>query len=104
MSFAKNLSNKYSRKLIDTAKKTATDALKTTSKRAIQNTAEATGDLIDNKIADKITSIPEKSVKKLHSNTDNETENAKLTTNTKRYISTKERQKIIDELSLVPVS
>ena len=29
--------------------------LKTTSKRAIQNTAEATGDLIGSKIADKIT-------------------------------------------------
>ena len=30
--------------------------MKTTSKRAIQKTAEATGDLIGNKIADKITS------------------------------------------------
>ena len=29
------------------------DAIKTASKRAIQKTAEATGDLIDNKIADK---------------------------------------------------
>ena len=29
--------------------------LKTTSKRVIQNTAEATGDLIGSKIADKIT-------------------------------------------------
>ena len=30
------------------------DALKTDSKRAIQKTAEATGDLIGNKIADKV--------------------------------------------------
>ena len=51
---AKNMSNKYSQKLVDTAKKSATDAIKTASKRAIQKTAEATGDLIGNKIADKI--------------------------------------------------
>ena len=50
------MNNKYSQKLLDSAKKSATDAIKTTSKRAIQKTAEATGDLIYNKIADKITS------------------------------------------------
>ena len=55
---AKNMSNKYSQKLVDTAKKSATDAIKTGSKRAIQKTAEATGDLIGNKIADKITAKP----------------------------------------------
>ena len=38
-----------------------TDAIKTVSKRAIQKTAEATGDLIGNKIADKISSISKKS-------------------------------------------
>ena len=53
---AKNMNNKYSQKLLDSAKKSATDAIKTTSKRAIQKTAEATGNLIYNKIADKITS------------------------------------------------
>ena len=42
---AKNMSNKYGQKLVDTVKKSATDAIKTTSNRAIQNTAEATGDL-----------------------------------------------------------
>ena len=56
--FAKNmgksLSNKYGQKLIDCAKKSTTDALKTASKRTIQKTAEANGDLIGNKIADKI--------------------------------------------------
>ena len=55
---AKNMSNKYSQKLVDTAKKSATDAIKTTSKRAIQKTSEATGDLIGNKIADKIAAKP----------------------------------------------
>ena len=61
LSFAKNivktLSNKYSQKLLDSAKKSMTDAIKTTSKTAIQKTAEATGDLIDNRIADKITRV-----------------------------------------------
>ena len=51
--FAKNtgkgLSNKYGQKLLDTAKKSTTGAIKTASKRAIQKTAEATGDLIGNK-------------------------------------------------------
>ena len=58
---AKNMSNKYGKKLADTSKKSATDAKKTTSKRAIQKTAEATGDLVGNKIADKITSGSQKS-------------------------------------------
>ena len=64
LSFAKNmgknLSNKYSQKHLDTAKKCTTDAIKTASKRAIQKTAVATGDLIGNKIADKIMSVSKK--------------------------------------------
>ena len=44
---------------MDTATKTGIDAAKTTSKRIVQNTAEARGDLIGNKIAHKITSISE---------------------------------------------
>ena len=52
----KNLSNKYGQKPPDSDKKFTTDAIKTASKRAIQKTAEATNDLIGNKIADKITS------------------------------------------------
>ena len=54
---AKNLNNKYGQKLVDTAKKSATDALKFFGKRATQKTAEASGDLVGNFIADKITSI-----------------------------------------------
>ena len=46
LSFAKNidknLSNKFGQKIIDTTKKSTTDATKTASKRAIQKTAEAT--------------------------------------------------------------
>ena len=61
LSFAKkmdkNLSNKYSQKIFDSAKKSTTDAIKTASKRAIQKPEEATGDLIGNKIADKVRSV-----------------------------------------------
>ena len=42
---------------MDTATKTGIDAAKTASKRVVQKIAEATGDLIGNKIADKITSL-----------------------------------------------
>ena len=61
----KSLSNKYDQKLLDSAKKSTADAMKTTSKRAIQKTAETTRDLIGNKIADKITSVSRKSAKEL---------------------------------------
>ena len=59
----KNLNDKYGQKLVDTAKKSATDALKIASIRAIQKTAQASGDLIGNFIADKITSISKKNSK-----------------------------------------
>ena len=57
LSFAKNFGNKYGEKLMATATKTGMDAAKIASKRVVQKSAEATGDLIGNKIADKITSI-----------------------------------------------
>ena len=56
----KGLSNKYGQKLLDSAKKSTTDAIKTASKRAIQKTAEETSDLIRNKIANNITSVSKK--------------------------------------------
>ena len=80
----KNLSNKYGQKVIDTTKKSTTYAIKTASKRAIQKTAEATGDLIVNKIADKITSISKKSNKVLPNNDEKE-EDMEITTHKKRY-------------------
>ena len=42
---------------MDTATKTAIDAAKTTSKKIIEKTAEAAGDLIGNKTTDKIASM-----------------------------------------------
>ena len=47
---SKNLTSKYHQKILDHAKQSATDALKTASKRAIRKTAEATGDLIEQKM------------------------------------------------------
>ena len=61
MSFAKcittNLIGKYSQKPFDLVKQSATDALKTTLKKAIQKTAGATGDLIGNEISGNITKV-----------------------------------------------
>ena len=55
LSFARKVSDKYGKKLMDTPAKTGIDAAKIASKRLVQKTAEATGDLIGHKIADKIT-------------------------------------------------
>ena len=65
---AKTLNNKFGQKLVDTAKKSATDSVKIASKRAIEKTAEANGDLVGNFIADKITSISKKPAGEPHSN------------------------------------
>ena len=55
---SKKLSGKSSQKLLDHVKQSATNAFKTASKRVIQKkTAEAIGDLIGNKIANKITIV-----------------------------------------------
>ena len=51
------MSGNYSQKLFEHAKKSARDALRTFSKRVIQKTAEATSDLIGNKIANRITKV-----------------------------------------------
>ena len=105
--FAKNmgesLSNKHGQKLLDSAKKSTTDAMKTASKRVIQKTAEATGDLIGNKIADKMSSVSKKPSNNNNSNNNNnDDEDIDITTNKKRYISPEERQQTINELRLVP--
>ena len=57
LSFARKFGDKYGKKLMDTATKTGIDAAKISLKRVVQKTAEATGDLIENKTADKITSL-----------------------------------------------
>ena len=60
-SFTRKLGDKFVKRLMDTATKNAKtvemDAEKIVSKRVVQKTLEAAGDLIGNKIADKITSV-----------------------------------------------
>ena len=89
----KNLSNKSGQNIFDAAKKSTKDAIKIASKKVVQKTAEATGDLIGNKLADKITSISKKPAKD---------KDVEITTHKKRYISPEEGQQIIEELRLVP--
>ena len=48
LSFARKFGDTYVKKLMNTATKTGIDAAKTASKRVVQKTAEATGDLIGN--------------------------------------------------------
>ena len=97
MSFARNFSDKYSKSLmdkgIDVSKKFVETAGK--KKKILKKTAKATGDLIGNKIADKITSASKKS-----HNEEIQSNEANNEITKKRYISPKERQKIIDELKL----
>ena len=54
---SKSWNSKYCQKLLDHTKQFATDAFKTSSRRFIQKTAEATGDLIGNKIHGKFTRV-----------------------------------------------
>ena len=95
----KRLSNKYGQKLLDSAKKSTTDAIKTASKRVTQKTAEATGDLIGNKIADKITSISNRSPKELQNDEIEVGRANPKDVPRKRYKS--QKHQIIDELGLV---
>ena len=97
----KSLSDKYDQKLFDSVKKSTADTIKTASKRAIQKTAEATGDFIGNKIADKITSVSKKKFTKELPNDETKEKDLEITTHKKRYISPEERQQVIDELRLV---
>ena len=89
LSFARNFSDKYSKSLMDKGVDVSKKFAKTAGKKILKETAKATGDLIGKKIADKITSASKKS----HDEVNNEILKEK-------YISPKDRQKIIDELKL----
>ena len=95
---AKSMSNKYSQKRLDSAKKSSTDAIKTTSKRVIRKTAEATGNLIGDKIPDKATNVSTelhpKYPKEFHSQ--NSDANNEIEVQKERYISPEKRQQIIE--------
>ena len=86
MSFARQLGDKYGKKVMNTGTKTGIDAAKTASTRVVQKTAEATGDLIRNKIADKITSLGKTKSKEKEEQ--------------EKHIPPEKRQQIIDDLRL----
>ena len=83
MSFARNFRDKYSKSLIYKGIDASKTFAKTAGKRILKESAKATGELIGNKIADKITAKPIK-----HD-----------LTNT-RYVPPEERQEIINKLRL----
>ena len=87
-SFERKFGDEYGKNLMDTATKTWIGNAKTASKRVVQKTSEATGDLIGNKIADKITSLGKTKSK------EKEDENQEI------YIPPEKRQQIIDDLRL----
>ena len=89
---SKNLSGKYRQKILDNV----TNTLKTASKRSIQKTAEATGDLISNKIPDKMTAVSKISPQNNSETITNEEEIPR-----ERSISPKKRQQIIDGIKLI---
>ena len=75
---------------MDTATKTGIDVSKAASKRVIQKSAKATGNLIGSKIADKITSVGKsKNKEKEKKDEPNEVEEI--------YIPPEKRQQIIDD-------
>ena len=88
LSFSRKYGDKCGKKLMDTATKTRIDATKVTSKRVVQKTAEATGDLIGKKISDNITSLGKTKSK------EKEDERQEI------YIPSDKRQQIIDDLRL----
>ena len=84
LKFARKFGDKYGRRLMDTEVKIGIDAAKTASKRVVQKTAETTGNLIGNTIADKMVSI--------EGNKTNEVQEI--------YITLEKCQQIIDDLRL----
>ena len=67
MSFARNFSDKYSKYLMDKGIDVSKRFAKTAGKKIFKKTVKATGDLIGNKIADKITSASKNHIMKKYS-------------------------------------
>ena len=76
---------------MDAATKTGIDTAKTAPKRVVQNAAEATGDLVWNKVADKII-LAGKTNKNAKERQQNERQEI--------YIPAEKRQQSIDDLRL----
>ena len=101
---SKNLSSKYvlgmltmRQKLLDDAKQPASGRIKNSPKRVIQKSLEATGDLIGNKTADKITKVSKYSQQH---NSEKARSDHYIEIPTERYVSPEETEKYIDKLRL----
>ena len=90
LSFARYFSDKYSKSLMDKGINVSKKFANTAGKKILKKAAKSTGDLIGNKIADKITSASKKS----------QSDEVNNEIPKERYISPNERQKVIDELKL----
>ena len=96
---SKNLNGKYvlgmstmRQKLIDDAEQSATGTIKTSPKRVTQKSLEASGDLIGNKTAAKITKASKHSQKNI---SEKERNYHDIEIPTDRYLSPEEREKIL---------
>ena len=103
MSFARDFGDKYGKsminsknvkKLMDGARKTSKDFAKIAGKKTIHKSAEATGDLVSNKIADKITSVGKPRSKEGKDETNIMEETQEI------YIPLEKRKQIIKDLEL----
>ena len=102
-----NFNSKYGKKLTDTAIKTGKDFATIAGKKIVHKSAEATGDLVGNKITDKITSMGHS--KEVGSAADSsvkprskkEKEEANIMEETQEiYIPPEKREQIIKDLKL----
>ena len=80
---------KYGKRIINTTKNQGSEFAKTAGKRIVQKSAEATGDLIGNKIANKINSLGKSKNKEKQTNEEEEI-----------IIPPEKRQQIINDLRL----
>ena len=99
----KNLSDKYRQKRSNYAKQSATDLFKAASRRTIVKTEETPGDLIGNKIANKITkasrTLPQNNSETVKNEDEDTGRGRKIPR--ERYISPENKQKINDNLRLI---
>ena len=86
------MKNKYSKKIIDNSLSAGKDFAKIAGKKVLTKSAEATGDLIGNKIADRITKIARNKEQKVNDRIMEETQEI--------IIPPEKREQIIRDLKL----
>ena len=88
----KNMNNKYGRKILDKSMDADKDFAKIAGEKVLHKSAEATGEMIDNKIADKITRSSRNKAQKEDDIIMEETQEI--------YIPPEKREQIIRDLKL----